>query len=916
MFGSDQWLSNPASGFYNGVAKQSLRFDDGSSASLSKSISGSPYTYTFSAWVKRASLGSLQVIGASRTSGVDASYISFQSSNILEVVLGSGAGQQTTNLYRDTSAWYHIVVNCSGANGTAKLYVNSIEEKSWSAGSTPFLFTSTLTYNCSIGQYGGGSYYFDGYMAEVNFVDGLALDPTYFGETKNGVWIAKKPNVSEYGTNGFRLQFNQTGTGTASASTIGADTSGKTNHLTSSGIVASDCNMPDSPENNFCTYNPLDAKGNDNTYSEGNLKVVVNAQNQDEQTTGTFAVSSGKWYWEHRLISTTTTAGYFKIAIRGTDGDLPAWTVRGTDGETVNPDGSTGSSSVSYTTGNVIGVYLDMDNGKWYVSVDGTLQNSANLTNGTGYLQNTLTGTVRPFILNASSGGTHTGMGNFGQDSTFGGLESAGGYSDANGNGDFHSAVTSPYLALCSANLPEPTISPNADTQADDYFNTVLISGNSGTQAITGVGFQPDWTWNKTRNVAEHHILIDSSRGDKALRSNETIAEYDTGVSWQFDADGFTMTGTTGELNYSGRTYVAWNWKAGGTTPTKTYKVVVVSDSGNKYRFRNSADSATFAQSAVALNLQEGGTYTFDWSDSTATSHPFRFSTTSDGTHGGGSEYTTGVVKDDTAKTITITVASSAPTLYYYCSSHSGMGGQVNTNTTSGSTNFDGSILSVSQANTTAGFSIVTYTGTNSNATVGHGLGVAPSMIIAKARGTPNGSARSWFVYHKDLGASAFVYLDLTNGQVTSNTTVWGGVTPSTTVFSLGQEPSVNWASENYIAYCFAEIEGYSRFGSYTGNSSADGTFVFTGFRPAFILWKKTTGADDWGIHDNTRDTTNVVENVLRPNLTNAEFGGVSCDFLSNGFKWRVNSGLRNTSGQKYIYMAFAEAPFKYANAR
>ena len=163
--------------------------------------------------------------------------------------------------------------------------------------------------------------------------------------------------------------------------------------------------------------------------------------------------------------------------------------------------------------------------------------------------------------------------------------------------------------------------------------------------------------------------------------------------------------GNNARYNQNSQTYVAWNWNA-GDTDGKTYAVTVVSDSGNKYRFDG------FGTSAVTLDLAEGGTYVFDWSDSSAQSHPIRFSTTSDGTHGGGSEYTTGVTKDDSAYKTTITVAASAPTLYYYCQNHSGMGGAINTNSTLGSSNFDGSIQSTVKANATAGFSIVTYTGT------------------------------------------------------------------------------------------------------------------------------------------------------------------------------------------------------------
>ena len=246
-----------------------------------------------------------------------------------------------------------------------------------------------------------------------------------------------------------------------------------------------------------------------------------------------------------------------------------------------------------------------------------------------------------------------------------------------------------------------------AYTTIDDpsaHFQVKLYSGNNTQTSITYDGnsnLQPDWIWAKSRSNAHYHDWRDTSRGlTKRLYSNDTGAEDTKSASYvSFDSNGFTLGNdqqggsNANTVNSSSNNYVSWGWKAGGSTPTKTYKVVVVSDSGNKYRFRNSGDTATFAQSAVTLDLQEGGTYVFDWSDSSAQAHPIRFSLTSGGTHNSGSEYTTGVVKDDSAYKTTITVPSGVSTLYYYCQYHSGMGGQVNTNTEHGQTNFDGANL-------------------------------------------------------------------------------------------------------------------------------------------------------------------------------------------------------------------------------
>ena len=448
-------------------------------------------------------------------------------------------------------------------------------------------------------------------------------------------------------------------------------------------------------------------------------------------------------------------------------------------------------------------------------------------------------------------------------------------------------------------------------TKPEDHFNTKLYTGNGGTQSITGVGFQPDWLFIKSRGSTGNGRVHDSVRGvDKQLYTSLSNAEYtyspNTGVT-SFDSDGFSLGSDIGQ-NTNTETYVAWNWLAGGTAPAITYTVKVVSDSGNKYRFDD------FGTSAVTLDLQEGGTYTFDQSDSSNSGHPLRFSTTSDGTHGGGSEYTTNVTTTGTpgssgAQTV-ITVAASAPTLYYYCSSHSGMGGQANTNSTFGSSNFSGSIQANVSASTTAGFSIVTYTGTGSAATVGHGLGAVPQWLIVKNKG----ASANWRVYHVSQGNTKAAALNSTSEQAVTDSGFWNNTTPTSSVFSIGSgyADSTNASSNTYVAYCFAEKKGYSKFGSYVGNgvASGGGPFIYLGFKPAFFMLKETSNADNWIILDNRRLGYNKLIYHLFPNLNNAEYASDRVELRSNGVKVIDNDGSVNTSGATYIYMAFAENPF------
>tara|TARA_Y100000004_G_scaffold81783_1_gene91770 strand:- start:148 stop:858 length:711 start_codon:yes stop_codon:yes gene_type:complete len=236
------------------------------------------------------------------------------------------------------------------------------------------------------------------------------------------------------------------------------------------------------------------------------------------------------------------------------------------------------------------------------------------------------------------------------------------------------------------------------------------------------------------------------------------------------------------------------------------------------------------------------------------------------------------------------------------------MGGSISTNSTFGSTNFDGNELSIVQTNATAGFSILTWTG-GSNVqthTFGHELGVKPAMVIHKRRG----STSDWSVWHQGISSPNDNFITLNNTNATSASPSWEQ--PTTTVL----QPYIGSTGDTWVSYVFAEVEGYSKFGSYTGNTSADGVFIYTGFRPSFFLWKSATSAgDDWFIVDSTRSTFNVIDKYNRASQSNAEQTFTLLDFVSNGIKIRASSGAIN-DGTTFIYMAFAEQPFKFSNAR
>ncbi len=772
--------------------ERSLRFNSGDSPYLAYTPSGAGSNQmTFSFWMKRGNLGTQQTIFSSGEVNARAHIYFYNDKLTVQPFNSTGANGyiETNRVFRDPSAWYHIVISFNNAAynnmaSTINVYVNNVAA-TFTTHTTGTPTGGNRLNDAQAKKIGemrpdSGSH-FDGYLTEFNFIDGQALTPASFGETNatTGQWNPIEYTGS-YGNQGFYLNFSDN-SGTT-ATTLGKDSSGNGNNFTPNNFSVNagqdDDSLEDTPTNNFPTFNPL-YKNSSGSY-EGNASLTNgnlahSSVGSETNAYATFALpSSGKYYWEVRLSSINTAS----IGIIVSSGNANRSILFNQNGTIFQDNASAQTGLSSWSGGDVIGIAYNGDSQTLQFYRQGSSQGSAlNIT--------AFTESYFP-------------------------LSRINAYADINfGQRAFSYTPPTGYKKLNSANLPDPTILlPNK------HFNTLLYTGNStDARAITGVGFSPDWVWIKNRDDNDWNNLYDTVRGaGKRVATNSTSAEHNsTDHMDSIDSDGFTLKDGD-NTNQNGEDYVSWNWNA-GDTDGKTYTVTVVSDSGNKFRFDG------FGTSAVTLDLAEGGTYIFNY----PSGHPFRFSTTADGTHGGGSEYTTGVTVLSSTS-IQIVVAASAPNLNYYCSSHSGMGGAINTNSTLGSSNFDGSTQSIVKVNATAGFSMVAYTGTGSTTTVGHGLGVKPDFMIFRNR---NSEGHGWNVYHSVLGATKNLQLNTNSPEATASNK-FNNTEPTSSVFTVSTAADTNQSSQSFISYIFTEVEGFSKFGFYDANSSNDGEAIYS----------------------------------------------------------------------------------------
>ena len=742
--------------------------------------------FTQEAWV--------YITGAAITNGANARLWALQGINLiyeasvsqLRIDLGVSAAVYITSASELTlNTWHHIAVVRSGT--TVNVYVDGISKVTFTRSDS---LAGGVGY---IGSYDSVSGFFQGYISNFRSVTGTAVYNSNFSPTiapltavtnttvltLQGASLVDNSGNSYAITNGGSVVMSVQNPFVVS---IAKDSSGNNNNWTPNYVSLTagstydsllDSPVPSSATvGNYAVLNPLQNGGG--TLSNGNLTLTGPSGTWGTRLS-TIAVTSGKWYFEVTTSGGSGSYGYVVgITQNSAPSDMIGFNANGygyyDGGNKYNNNVGT-AYGAAFTSGGLIGVAFDATAGTLTFYKDNASQGVAfsSLPSGTWFLGLSCYGTggVAPI--------------NFGQR-------------------PFTYTPPTDYLALNTFNLPASAV-PNPATA----MAVTTYTGNGSTlavsNAVNSVSFKPDLIWFKGRNQITNSLVQDSVRGaGYGLNTTSTNAEASgvgTGLT-AFGASGFSLSGDfsgAGSCNSNTFTYVAWQWKAGGT---------------------------------VSAN-------------------------------------------NNTAGTITSTVS----------------------------------------ANQAAGFSVVGYTGTGANATIGHGLGVAPSFIIIKSRN----NADNWYAYHTSLGNTLGLNPNLTSSAY-SSALYWNSTTPTASVFSIGTVPSQSaWT---YIAYCWAAVPGYSKFGSYIGNGSADGPFIYTGFKPRYILIKCSSAAGAWKIYNTSGLTYNTINTALEAQDSAAEVNSSSfnSDWLSNGFKLRTTYADFNTSGATFIYAAFAESAFNFATAR
>jgi len=927
-------------GDYN--LESSLRFRESASADLSRTptSAGNRKTWTWSAWVKLGTVNNTAALFMAYGGNSDTQYggIFFEGSNLALNAYNYNI-VKTVAEFRDPSAWYHVVVILDTTQATSsnrvKIYVNGVLQ-SVTTGTMPSQNTDLAINQSAPHALGSRSpfsstLYFDGYMTEVNHVDGQALTADDFGETDTttGVWKPKE-YTGTYGTNGFYLPFTgeitpsvTAGFGGTAENVLYDDTAYLvTNTTTGSGFDLVEYDFGESI--NMIDYNIQDLRftGGVSTFKIYTSDVGGSLSNYTERAS--LSVSSSYQNYSGNL---GVTARYIKIRA----------TAFGTNGQgeinyfnvDVNSSiFSDNSGNANNWTPNNINVVADMMNDvptltdedtANFATLNPLTKGTSNLTLSDGNLtasgvasgSGSNWGTVFSSITIPSTGKFYvegqafivTGIGN---SSHLGILDSSSfvpsynnipyAYTTGEGFDGIYAALFSDYVQAYS----------------DGVTSGSQATGLTATTIDVMLAFDVDagkiWTgYNGTWLNSGDPVAGTGATATRNFSVNDVVAvgtayngSNDQGMKVNFGQRPFKYTPPAGYLKLNTYNLPDSNIVDG----SQYFDAVTYTGDGLSTK---TIDSFEFSPDLV-WTKNRGSTYNHLLFDTIRGADKFLKSneTAAEGTTTYGNQFLSNGYEFNTAS-----VAWNENGVGHVMWAWRGSDSSAVTNT-------DGTITSTVSANTTAGFSIVTYTGTAAVATVGHGLGVAPSMIITKNRDTTT----DWWVYHAALGNTKYVPLNTTSVAVTSST-AWNNTSPTSTVFTLGGAGNPSNANQD-VAYCFAEVEGFSKFGSYINNASTDGPFVYLGFRPAFVMIKYiTSGASDWMIFDSARDPYNVIPDYLRSNLSNAETtkAGGWIDFISNGFKVRntdaTTASINFTGGTgTFIYMAFAETPFKNSLAR
>ena len=846
--------ANLSKGLYNNYQIGNSCWFNGSNNYFTRTfVAGDRRRYTWSGWVKRTTLGGTYRFFCTRTANNDndCAELIFSTSDAPNVIGWGTSWRATSATLRDVSAWYHIVVSTDTTRATPDQRI-----RVYINGQESTFSSST---NPSIDALLGFNQASLHYLGTADYG---AYTPFYLSEINYIDGQALDPSSFGYFDNQRdfvwkpKKYIGSYGTNGFylnfnDSSNLGLDSSGNGNHWTVFNMSSSN-QTTDSPSNNYCTLNPLSQTNV--TLTNANLTVTT-AVSGTTFALGTFSIpKKGKWYWEYTL---GTNAIYVMHGISNRNITLYQ-AYYGLTGDRYF-DGTFTSYGSANNVGDIMGVAVDADTNQitFY-------QN--NISRGVISYSNLATDDFFPYFSDGSgNAGTATTTNvNFGQRS-------------------FTYTPPAGFKSLCTANLPVPSIK-----KANQFFDVRTYIGNGTQQAIRGISFSPNFVWIKSRSQSAsnglHDILRITSGGDESiLYSDQTSAESIPGSYLSsFDSDGFTVNNNTSGNNLNS-TYVSWQW--GGANTQRSWNF-----NGNLERSATISIANPAVVNMTAHRFDRGQAVRF----STTGSLPSPISP--------GITYYAGNIGVDTFN-LYDTEANAIL---------GGTTGRIDTSSGSQSGSHTCRYASLVFSNQDSGFSIVGYIGntTLSARNVGHGLNKTPQFIIVKARE----AVTSWPVYHVSRGATKWILLNSTSAESTTNQE-WNNTEPNSITFSIGNSSANSNQNSKYIAYCWTEVEGYSKIGSFTGNGLADGAFVYTGFRPRFILLKNAQNAYHWNIFDTSRNTFNVASTNIHPSDPAGDQATASLDILSNGFKLRTASYI-NDSSNAIIYIAFAEIPFKYALAR